>query len=238
MTFALPIGSRHRPPIVATLLAALAALAACPAPGGGNTNLVGCLVDTEQQVTDLGSTPPGFSLSPSEAHARALGRATGILERRDGAHIGLTLMVDATGPTTLQRRSWQTPSGGWQAETTFAFDCEDTYALPVVVRIQALPDLDVTESTTLTVAASGRVTFDLRLDAGAHPGSAAPPSRDVDAYVTAVDLLVGGQRDDGPWAGEVGFGIERQHGAADDPDGTVSYTFSPYGDWSATPHDE
>ena len=236
MAFAKPVGPRRRAPIAAAWTLAWVALAACGSPGSGDPNLVGCLVDTEHVVDDLDARPPGFSLSPAEARARALGLATGSLDRHDGARIDLNLAIDAAGAMTLQRRSWQTPPDGRGAESASGLDCEDAYALPVTVRLQALPDFDLTETTTLTVTASGRAAFDLRVEGEDHPGSAAP--EDVDDAVTAIDLLLGGRRDDGPWAGEAGFGMERRHGAVGAPDGTVSYTFSPYGDWSAASHQE
>jgi hypothetical protein len=215
------------------LLVPLMALAACAPPGSGDPNLVGCLVDTETAIDDPQARPPGFTLSPAEARARALGLATGGLDRHDGARIDLTLTVDAAGPMTLQRRSWQTPPGGWRAESASAeLDCEDAYALPVTVAMQALPDLDLAEATTLTVTARGRAAFHLRIDAAAHRGSAAPATGDVDDAVTAIDLLLDARRDDGPWTGELGFGIERRHGLG--PDGSVSYAFHTFGSWDAT----
>jgi hypothetical protein len=173
----------------------------------------------------------GFSLSPAEARTRALGLATGVLDRHDGARIDLTLTIDAAGPMTLQRRSWQPLPGGWRPEIASGLDCEDAYALPVAVALQAPPDLDLVETTTLWVTASGRAAFHLRVDAAAHPGSAAPPPGDVDDDVTAIDLLLDAERDDQPWRGEVGFGIERRHGQG--PDGSVSYSVSHWGAWEA-----
>jgi hypothetical protein len=215
------------------LLVPLVALAACAPPGSGDPNSIGCLVDTETAIDDPQALPPGFSLSPAEARARALGLATGGLERHDGVRIDLTLAVDAAGPMTLQRRSWQAPPGGWRAEGAPELDCEDAYALPVTVAVQALPDLDLAEATTLTVTARGRAAFHLRVDAAAHRGSAALAAGDVDDDVTAIELLLDARRDDGPWMGEVGFGIERRHGRG--PDGSVSYAFHTFGSWDATP---
>jgi hypothetical protein len=209
---------------------ALVGLVAC-AGTGGDPNLVGCLVDTETEIGDTQALPPGFSISPAEARAGAIGFATGDLERHDGTRIDLTLAIEAAGAMTLQRRSWQTPPGNGRLEPASALDCEDAYALPVTVHAQALPDLDLLESTTLTVTASGRASFHLRVDATAHLGAAAPRSDDVDDHVTAIEMLLDARRDGGAWAGEVGFGIERRHGAAGDPDGAVSYTVSPWGAW-------
>jgi hypothetical protein len=213
------------------LLLALVALAACAPPDSGDPNLAGCLVDTETAIDDPQAIPSGFTLSPAEARARALGLAAGGLDRHDGVRIDLTLTIDAAGPMTLQRRSWQTPPGGWRAESASDFDCEDAYALPVTVAVQALPDLDLVEATTITVTARGRAAFHLRVDAAAHRGSAAPADGDVDDAVTTIDLLLDAGRDDGAWTGEVGFGIERRHGLG--PDGSVSYAFSPWGAWEA-----
>jgi hypothetical protein len=212
------------------------ALAACVAPGGGDPNLLGCLVDAEEAVTDPDARPPGFSLSPAEARDRALGPTEGGLDRHDGARIGLDLQIEAAGAMTLQRRSWQASGGHGRPEPAAQLDCEDAYAVPVSVRLQALPDLDVVGTTTLTVTAGGRSAFDLRIDAAAHAGSAAPRAGDVDDDVTAIDLWLGGGREAGPWVGEVGFGIERRHGEG--PDGTVSYAFHPYGGWTAASHPE
>jgi hypothetical protein len=211
-------------------LLALVGFAAC-AGTGGDANLVGCLVDTETEIRDGQTLPPGFSLTPAEARARALGLANGALDRHDGIRIDLTLAIDAAGAMTLQRRSWQTPSGNGRPEPASQLVCEDAYALPVHVRFEALPDFDLTETTTLTVTASGRAAFVVRSDASAHAGSASPRPDDVDDQVTWIDLLLDARRDAGAWAGEVGFGIERRHGRG--PDGSVSYTFSPWGAWEA-----
>lgn len=218
------------------LLVPLVALAACARPGGDDPNLIGCLVDVETAIDDPHVRPTGFSLSPAEARDRTLGLATGGLDRRDGARIDLTLAIEAAGAMTLQRRSWRSPPGAWRADVASGLDCGDAYGLPVTVGLQALPDLDLVETTTLIVTARGHATLHLRVDAAAHPGSAAPAPGDVDDDVTAIDLLVDARRDDRPWAGEVGFGLERRHGAG--PDGSVSYGFSPWGAWvtaAATP---
>jgi hypothetical protein len=169
MTLAKPFGRWSR----ATWWLALVGLVAC-AGTGGDPNLVGCLVDTETEIGDAQALPPGFSISPAEARAGAIGFATGDLERHDGTRIDLTLAIEAAGAMTLQRRSWQTPPGNGRLEPASALDCEDAYALPVTVHAQALPDLDLVASTTLTVTASGRHRSTC---ASTRPPTSAPPPR-------------------------------------------------------------
>lgn len=213
----------------------LAALAACAGPGTGAPNLVACLVDAEHPIVDLDAAPAGFALTPGGALALADGDFAGRLDRADGAQVDLTLRIEASGPMTLQRRSWQPAAEGWRADAAGELACEDAYAWPATVELRALPDLDLAEGLVLTVTASGAATFAVRLDAAAHDGSAAPAPGDlVDPDdITAIALLWGGHRAGDAWSGDVGFGIERHHGAVGDPDGTVSYTYIAYGEWTA-----
>jgi hypothetical protein len=212
----------------------LAALVACAGPGTGAPNLVACLVDTEHAIVDLDAAPTGFALTPAGALALTVGGFTGHLDRADGAQVGLTLLIEATGAMTVQRRSWQPSPEGWRAEAADGLACEDAYAWPAAVALRALPDLDLGESLVLTVTASGMAAFAARLDAAEHDGTAAPPPDDLfdpDA-ITAIGLLWDGHRATDPWSGSVGFGIERHHGA-DGADGTVSYTYVAFGAWTA-----
>ena len=216
-------------------LLTLAALVACAGIGDGEPNLVACLVDDEQAVMDLDTAPTGFTLTPAEALARAVGHWSGHLDRAAGGRVDLTLRIDADGELTLQRRSWQPSPDRWRAEAADGLDCEDAYALPASVELLALPDLVLAGALLVTVTASGVAGFDLRIAAAENGGSAAPAPdqlHDPDE-VSTVDLLLHGHRTDGPWSGEVGFGIGRHHGAPGDPDGAVSYTVVDYGTWTA-----
>jgi hypothetical protein len=213
----------------------LAALVACAGIGDGGPNLVACLVDEELAVVDPNVAPPGFTLTPAEALSRSVGAWSGRLDRTDDAQVDLTLQIDVAGPLTVQRRSWQTSPNGRLEGAASGLDCEDTYALPVTVTLAAPPDIDLALERVATVTASGNASFDVRIDAADHAGGAAPPPEALHdpAEISAIDLWVTGRRGDGAWSGEVGFGIERLHGADGGPDGTVSYTFVAFGSWTA-----
>lgn len=233
-------------------------LTACGTPGDGVPNLVGCLVDEEIAIIDMRSTPSGFDLSPEAALALVIGSWEGTLERDDGAAIALTLHTIETGPMLVQRRSWREVDGPMRERAAATrpgasgstepepgpgpsdngldpFTCEDTYALPIDLELRALPELDVQHALRVTVSASGAASFALRIAADEHDGSAAPATGDLTGpgTITAIELLVHGARDAGPWTGEVAFGIERHHGANGGGDTTVSYSQSPYAAWSA-----
>lgn len=223
------------PILTRTCLMVALLLAACNSADHGQPSLVGCLVDEEHVVTDTASIPAGFTLSPADARTLALGQWTGELERDDGGAVTLTLELDANGAMLLQRRSWRAPTDGGIEPADAALACEDTYALPVALVLRALPDLDIDVATVLTVSASGSASFAARLAAVDHTGNAAPAAADLagPGTVTMIELLLDGWRREGPWAGDVGFGIERHHGADGDGDGSVSFSQVGYGSWSA-----
>ena len=214
----------------------LATLVACAGIGDGGPSLVACLVDEELAVVDPNVTPPGFTLTPAEALTIAVGGWSGHLDKVDDAQVDLTLQIDVAGTMTVQRRSWRTPHDGRLVDAATGLDCEDTYALPVTVTLAAPPDIDLALDRTMTVTASGIAHFDVRIDEADHPGSATPSPEELHdpAEISAIDLLVDGRRSDGAWSGDVGFGIERRHGADGDPDATVSYAVVDYGSWTAT----
>ena len=214
----------------------LAILVACAGIGDGGPSLVACLVDEELAVVDPNVTPPGFTLTPAEALTIAVGGWSGHLDKVDDAQVDLTLQIDAAGTMTVQRRSWQTSPNGRLVGAASGLDCEDTYALPVTVTLAAPPDIDLALERIVTVTASGIAGFDVRIDAAEHAGSATPSPEELHdpAEISSIDLLVDGRRGDGAWSGDVGFGIERRHGADGDPDATVSYAFVDYGSWTAS----
>ena len=213
----------------------LATLVACAGIGDGGPSLVACLVDEELAVVDPNVAPPGFTLTPAEAMSRSVGAWSGRLDRVDDAQVDLTLQIDVAGTITVQRRSWQTSPNGRLEGAASGLDCEDTYALPVTVTLAAPPDIDLAIERTVTVTASGSAGFDVRIDAADHAGSATPTPEELHdpAEISAIDLLVDGRRGAGAWSGDVGFGIERRHGADGDPDAAVSYAFVVYGSWTA-----
>jgi len=218
----------------------LAALVACTGIGDGGPNLVACLVDEELAVVDPNVdpnvAPPGFTLTPAEALSRSVGGWSGRLDRVDDAQVDLTLQIDVAGTMTVQRRSWQTPPNGRLVGAAAGLDCEDTYALPVTITLAAPPDIDLALERIVTITASGIAHFDVRIDEADHPGSATPSPEELHdpAEISSIDLLVDGRRGDGAWSGDVGFGIERRHGADGDPDASVSYAFIDYGSWTAS----
>ena len=214
----------------------LATLVACAGLGDGGPSLVTCLVDEEHAVVDPNVAPPGFTLTPTEALSRSVGTWSGHLDRVDDAQIDLTLRIDLAGTMTVQRRSWRTPPDARLLDAASGLDCEDTYALPATVTLEAPPDIDLALERTVTVTASGVAGFDARIAAADHAGNATPSPEELHdpAEISAIDLLVDGRRGDGAWSGHVGFGIERRHGADGDPDATVSYAFVDYGSWTAT----
>ncbi len=214
----------------------LAALVACAGIGDGGPSLVACLVDEELAVVDPNVAPPGFTLTPAEALSRSVGGWSGRLDRVDDAQVDLTLQIDVADTMTVQRRSWQTSSNGRLVGAATGLECEDTYALPVTITLATPPDIDLAFDRTMTVTASGIAGFDVRIDAADHAGSATPSPEELHdpAEISAIDLLVDGRRGDGAWSGDVGFGIERRHGADGDPDASVSYAFIDYGSWTAT----
>ncbi|MEQ1507172.1 MAG: hypothetical protein ABMB14_33395, partial [Myxococcota bacterium] len=132
-----------------------------PGPSGvqvGNEGAFGCRIDATSAL-DLGATPDGWTGTPADAAAIAVGSWSGTYTPAAGDPFPLTLDVTTTG------------DGQWIDTGPEEASCDDYAAIPATLVIDGGPDIAATIEGELAIRGADRFTLHGEVDQGEVTGT-------------------------------------------------------------------